>query len=78
MKSWLSLSLSKNILLSYGTRRFITAFTQARNWTLSWANWIQFAPSIPISLRSILMLSSYLRLGLPSVLLPASLRTKTL
>jgi hypothetical protein len=25
----------KNILLSYGTRRFITVFTKARHWTLS-------------------------------------------
>jgi hypothetical protein len=31
---------------------------------LSWANWIQFAPLIPIFLRSSLMLSSHLRLGL--------------
>jgi hypothetical protein len=30
LKSWLSLNLSKNILLSYGTRRFITVFTKAR------------------------------------------------
>jgi hypothetical protein len=58
LKSWLSLSLSKNILLSYGNQRFIIVFTQAHHWTLSWASWIQFAPSIPISLRSILM-SSY-------------------
>jgi len=36
----------------YGTRRFITVFTKARHWTLSWASRIQFAPSIPISLRS--------------------------
>jgi hypothetical protein len=66
LKSWLSLSLSKNILLSYETRRFITVFTKARHWTLSWVGWIQFDPSIPISLRSVLMLSSHLRLGLPS------------
>jgi hypothetical protein len=66
LKSWLSLSLSKNIPLSYGTRRFITVFTKARHWTLSWASRIQFAPSIPISLRSISMLSSHLRLRLPS------------
>jgi hypothetical protein len=46
----------------YGTRRFITVFTQACHWTLFWASWIQFAPSIPISLRSIVMLSSHLRL----------------
>jgi hypothetical protein len=61
LKRWLSLSSSKNIL-SYGTRRFITVFTQARHWILSWASWIQFTPSSPISLRSILMLSSHLRL----------------
>jgi len=46
LKSWMSLSLSKNIL-SHGNRRFITVFTKARHWTLSWASWIQFAPSIP-------------------------------
>jgi hypothetical protein len=31
----------------YCTRRFITAFTQARHWTISWASRIQFASSIP-------------------------------
>jgi hypothetical protein len=30
--------LVKNILLSYGTRRFITLFTQARHWALSCAS----------------------------------------
>jgi hypothetical protein len=39
---------------------------------------IQIAPSITISIRSILMLSSHLRLGLPSGLLPLGLPTKTL
>jgi hypothetical protein len=53
LKSWLSLRSSKNIPLSYGTRRFITVFTKARHWTLSWASRIQFAPSIPISLNVI-------------------------
>jgi hypothetical protein len=61
----------------YGTRRFITVFTKARHWTLSWASWIQFAPSIPISLRSNLMLSSHPCLGLPNGLLPSGLPTKT-
>jgi hypothetical protein len=36
----------------------------------------QFAPSIPISLRYILMLSSHLRLGLPSGLLPSVFQPK--
>jgi hypothetical protein len=73
LKRWMSLSLSKKVLLAYETRRFITVLTKARHWTLSWASWIQFAPSIPISL----MLSSHLRLGLPSGLLPSGLPTKT-
>jgi hypothetical protein len=50
----------------YGTWSFITVLTKAYHWTLSWANWIQFAPLIPVSLRYSLMLSSHLRLGLPS------------
>jgi hypothetical protein len=62
----------------YGTQKFITVFTKARHWTLSWAKRIQFVPSIPISLRSILMLSSHLRLGLPSGLLRSDFPTKTL
>jgi len=35
----------------YGTRRFITVLAKVHNWTLSWASWIYFALSIPISLR---------------------------
>jgi hypothetical protein len=66
------------VFFLYGTRRFITVSTKARHWTLSWASRIQFAPSIPISLRSILMLSSYLRLSLPSGILPSDLPTKIL
>jgi hypothetical protein len=62
----------------YGTRRLITVFTKARHWTLSRASRIQFAPSMPISLRSILMLPSHLRLGLFSGLFPSGLPTKTL
>jgi hypothetical protein len=45
--------LVKNYPPSYGTRGFITAFTKACHRTLSWARRIQFAPSIPISIRSI-------------------------
>jgi hypothetical protein len=33
-------SACQKILLSYGTRRFVTVFTQARHWTLSWSSWI--------------------------------------
>jgi hypothetical protein len=62
----------------YGTRKFITVLTKDRHRTLSWVSWIRFAPSIPISLNSILMLSSHLRLGLPIGLLPLGHRTKSL
>jgi hypothetical protein len=51
----------------YGTRRFITVFTKPRHWTLFWASWIQFSPLTPVSLRSILMLSTHLLLRLPVV-----------
>jgi hypothetical protein len=47
------------------------------HWTLSWASWIRFVPSISISLRSSLMLSSHLCLGLPGSLLPSGFPTKT-
>jgi hypothetical protein len=57
----------------YGTQRFFTLLTKARHWILSQVSRIQFSASIPISLRSVLMLPSYLRLGLPSGLLPLGL-----
>jgi hypothetical protein len=47
----------------YGTRKFNTVFTRALHWSLSWAISIQSTPSHPISLRSILILSTQLRLG---------------
>ena len=62
----------------YGTRRFITAFTNARHLSLSWASSIQSTPPHPTSWKSILTLSSHLRLRLPSGLFPSGFRTKTL
>jgi hypothetical protein len=53
--------LSKNSPAFYGTWRSVTVFARARNWSLSWARLIQSMFSQPISLRSILMLSSHLR-----------------
>jgi hypothetical protein len=61
----------KNFPACYGTRRFNTVFTRALHWSLSWAISIQSTQSHPISLRSILILSTYLRLGLPSGLFPS-------
>jgi hypothetical protein len=50
----------------YGTRRFSTEFTRALHLTLSWARPIQSTSPHPTSTRSILTLSTHLRLGLPS------------
>ena len=61
----------------YGTRRFITAFTSARHLSLSYASLIQSIPPHPTSWRPILI-SSHLRLGLPSGLFPSGFPTKTL
>jgi len=70
--------LVKKFPAFYGTRRFITAFTSARHLSLSWATTIQSMHLYPISWRSILILSSLLRLGLPSGLFPSGFPTKTL
>ena len=55
----------------YGTRRFITAVTSIRHLSLFWASSIQSIPPYPTSWRYILILSSHLRLGLPSDLFPS-------
>jgi len=39
-------SACHKFLLFYGTRRFITVFTQARHRTLSWASWIHRLPNL--------------------------------
>ena len=55
--------LVKKFPAFYGTRRFITAVTSARHLSLSWASSIQSIPPHLTSWRSILILSSHLRLG---------------
>ena len=60
------LQLVKILLAFHGTRRFITALTSVRHLSLSWANPIQSTYPHPISWRYILILSTHLRLGLPS------------
>ena len=72
------LQLVKKFPAFYGTRRFITALTSALHLSLSWASSIQSTHPHPTSRRSILILSSHLRLGLPSGLLPSGFPTKIL
>jgi hypothetical protein len=62
--------LLKNFPKIYGTRTFITVFRRARS--------IQSIAPHATSLRSILILSTHLRLGLPNGLFPSEFSTKTL
>jgi hypothetical protein len=55
----------------YGAWRFITDFTRALYWSLSWARPIQSTPPHTISPGSFLILSIHLRLGLASGLFPS-------
>ena len=61
----------------HGTRMFITALTSVRHLSLSWASPIQSTYPHPTSWRSILILTTHLRLGLPSGLFPSGFPTKT-
>ena len=72
------LRLVKKFPAFYGTWRFITALTSVRHLSLSWASPIQSIYQHPTSWRSIIILSTHLRLGLPSGLFPSGFPTKTL
>ena len=72
------LQLVKKFPAFHGTRRFITALTSVRQLSLSWASPIQSIYPHPTSWRSIEILSTHLRLGLPSGLFPSGFPTKTL
>ena len=59
-------------------RRFITALTSVRHLSLSWTSPIQSIYPHPTSWRSVLILSTHIRLCLPSILLPSGFPTKNL
>ena len=70
--------LVKKFPAFYATRRFITAFTSARHLSLPWARSIQSMAPNPTVGRSISILTSHLRLGLPSGLFASVFPTKPL
>ena len=72
------LQLVKKFPAFHEIRKFITALTSVRHLSLSWASPIQSIYPHPTSCRSILILSTHLRQGLLSGLLPSSFPTKTL
>ena len=72
------MQLVKQFPAFYGTRRFITVLTSVCHLSLSWVNPIQSTYPHPTSWRSILILPTHLRLGLPSGLFPSGFPTKTL
>ena len=71
------LQIVKKFPAFHGTRRFITALTSVLQLSLSWASPIQSIYPHPTSWRSNLILSTHLRLGLPSGLLPSGLDITT-
>ena len=72
------LQLVKKFPAFHGTRRFITALTSLRQLSLSWASPIQSIYPYTTSWTSALIISTHLRLGLPSGLFPSGFPTKTL
>src|SRR5215510_1293529 len=72
------LQLVKKFPAFYGTRKFITALTSVRHLSLSWTSPIQSTFPHPTFWRSIPILSTHLRLGLPSGVFPSGFPTKTL
>jgi hypothetical protein len=69
-----SSSSSQQLSRIFGTQMFITAFTTARYFFLSWTRSVQSTPSHSISLRHVLILSCNVLVGLRSGLLSVSHR----
>ena len=72
------LQLVKKFPAFHGTPRFITALTSVRHLSLSWAIPVQPIYPHPTSWRPFLILSTHLRLVLPSGHFPSDFSTKTL
>jgi len=70
--------LVKKFPAFYGTKMLITMLTRACHWSLYCSRWIQIISSHPISLRSILILSYYLHIGLQHGLFPSGFPVRIL
>jgi hypothetical protein len=70
--------LFKNFLEFRGNRRFISMFTRVLQWSLCWASQIQPIHPHSLHLRSILLLSHYVRLNLRGGLFPSRFSIETL
>ena len=75
-------SFSNNLVcnnsMPLGIQRFNATFTRALQKSLFWVEPAHFVVLTPISLRSSLLLSSYVRLGLPKSLFPVGLPVRIL
>jgi hypothetical protein len=72
------LQLAKKFPVFHGTPTFIIALRSVRHMSISWASPIQSIYPHPTDRRSILTLSTHLRLGLPSGLFPSVFPSKPL
>jgi hypothetical protein len=68
--------LVKKLPIFYGMTSFITVLTKALHQSLSCIRWIQSTPSYPISIRSIIKLSSCICLGISCGTFPSGFVTK--
>ena len=78
LEQLIGMRLVKKFPAFHGTQRFITSLRSVCHMSLSWASPIQSINLHLTSWKSILILSTHLRLGLPRGLFPSGFPIKTL